>query len=59
LAVHFYVGGLGGLFHADTPLDEGQAGEEGLCGVNCSFEALGGVREYIDMEGDSIPASCH
>jgi hypothetical protein len=53
------MGGLGGLFHTNMPLDEGQASEEGLCGVDCSFEALESVREWLDMEGDYVPASCH
>lgn len=51
--------GLGGLFHADAPLHEGQGNEEGLCGVDCSLEALGSVRECVDMEGGYVPASRH
>ena len=43
--------GLGGLFHTDAPLDEGEGNEEGLGGVDCSFEALGSVKECVDMEG--------
>ncbi len=51
--------GLGSLFHTDAPLDEGQGNEEGLRRVDCSFEALGSVRESVDMQGGHIPASCH
>ena len=51
--------GLGGLFHTDAPLDEGEASEEGLCSVDRSLEALGSVRECVDMEGVYVPASCH
>ena len=45
--------GLGGLFHSDVSLDEGEANEEGLCSVDSSLEALGNVRESVDMEGVS------
>lgn len=47
------MGGLGGLFHTDVSLDEGEANEEGLCSVDRSFKALGSVRESVDMEGVS------
>ena len=51
--------GLRGLLDSDMALDEGQAREEGLCGVDSSLEALGSVRECLDIKCGYLPASCH
>jgi hypothetical protein len=41
---------LGGLFHTDVPLNEGQASEERLCSIDCPFEALRSVRSVLIWE---------